>query len=132
VRPHCLQRVLDQPCAHWPPCCAANAMSLRMPLCAVATPGPERSHTCSRDRGYLLPAGQRACAWLASVPAADCLRCGDVKALATEYRRVAPLALLRAAASEPRLGSLRHVGADQLRLRDLEVMLGEYKELSMV
>jgi hypothetical protein len=74
-------------------------------------------------------AGQRACSWLHMVPSAPCLRCKDVQALVTEYRRLAPLALSR---EQSNLGSLAHVGLDQLRLRDLNVMLSEFKQLMKI
>ena len=48
----------------------------------------------------------------------------------TEYRRLAPLSLTASAKAVPRrLGTLVHLHADQLRLRDLDTVLSEYKVL---
>jgi hypothetical protein len=77
-----------------------------------------------------LLAGQRASAWLARMPTADCLRCGDTKALLTEYKRLSSLALtVPSKPDQQRLGSLSHLSTEQLRLRDLETILQEYKAL---
>jgi hypothetical protein len=47
----------------------------------------------------------------------------------TEYRRLAPLTLTGEQALRASLGSLAHVSLDQMRLRDLDVILSEFKEL---
>lgn len=48
----------------------------------------------------------------------------------TEYRRLAPLALTAPAKAVPRrLGTLAHLSAEQLRMRDLDAVLSEYKLL---
>ena len=75
-------------------------------------------------------AGRQALQWLTRVPAAECLRCGDVVPLMTAYRRVAPLALTATGqAASTQLGTLAHVAADQLRLADMDRVLTEFKVL---
>lgn len=75
-------------------------------------------------------AGRRACAWLESVPAAGCLRCKDVHALFTEYKRLSPLAMtLVGQPGRPALGTLAHLSQKDLRMRDITTVLSEYKQL---
>lgn len=68
--------------------------------------------------------------WLESVPAAGCLRCKDVHALYTEYKRLAPLAMtVVGRPGRPALGTLAHLAQKDLRIRDVATMLSEYKQL---
>ena len=65
------------------------------------------------------------------MPTGGCLRCKDVAALLSEYRRLAPLALTMAATMRHRqpLGGLAHLAAEQLRARDVDRILSEYQML---
>eukprot|EP00892_Ulva_mutabilis_P007084 jgi/Ulvmu1/4748/UM020_0032.1 len=76
---------------------------------------------------------RRACSWLEAVPVASCLRCKDVHALFTEYKRLAPLAMtLVGQPGQPVLGTLAHLSQKDLRMRDITTMLSEYKQLRKV
>lgn len=64
---------------------------------------------------------------------ASCLRCKDVHALFTEYKRLAPLAMtLVGQPGQPALGTLTHLSQKDLRMRDVSTMLTEYKQLRKV
>lgn len=64
------------------------------------------------------------------MPSATCLRCKDIPALLTEYKRIAPAALLHPRSVNAGLATLLHVSLEQLRLRDLDRILSEYAQLA--